>query len=90
MTQLTLRGFDLELERALKRLARQQGVSLNQAALRLMRKGAGLESAVLEPIGDAIEPFVGVLSSKDANAVRETINESDKQDLAFQRSGQRR
>ncbi len=42
MQQLTVRGFDDELSARLRRLARREGISLNQAALRLLRKGAGL------------------------------------------------
>jgi len=35
--QLTVRGFDKELERRLRDVARTKGVSLNQAALILLR-----------------------------------------------------
>ena len=44
MRQLTIRGFDDRLERALCALARERGISLNRAALLLMRQGAGLGS----------------------------------------------
>ena len=44
MDQLTIRGFDLPLERAIRALAKTEGISLNQAALKLLRSGAGLES----------------------------------------------
>lgn len=39
MNQLTVRGFDDELSSAVRRLAKTEGVSLNQAALRLLKKG---------------------------------------------------
>ena len=42
MNQLTVRGFDDELSAAVIRLAKREGISLNQAALKLLRKGAGL------------------------------------------------
>ena len=42
MNQLTVRGFDDELNDHLQRLARREGISLNKAALKLLRKGAGL------------------------------------------------
>ena len=45
MNQLTVRGFDDELSDRLRGLARREGISLNQAALRLLRKGAGLPTA---------------------------------------------
>ena len=42
MNQLTVRGFDDELAERIQRLAKRDGTSLNQAALKLLRKGAGL------------------------------------------------
>ena len=42
MHQLTVHGFDDELSAAVRRLAKREGISLNQAALKLLRKGAGL------------------------------------------------
>ena len=42
MNQLTVRGFDDELAERIRRLAKRDGTSLNQAALKLLRKGAGL------------------------------------------------
>jgi len=44
MKQLTVRGFDRGLERRLRELARERRVSLNRAALILLREGAGLDS----------------------------------------------
>ena len=40
MDQLSLRGFDKELARRIRELARREHVSLNKAALLLMRRGA--------------------------------------------------
>ncbi len=61
MTQLTLRGFDRELEARLNRLARERGLSLNKAALLLMRRGAGLteEGAEVRTVGDSLDEFIG-------------------------------
>ena len=42
MEQLTVRGFGEDLSAAIRRLAAEEQVSLNQAALRLLRRGAGL------------------------------------------------
>ena len=49
MKQLTVRGFDDELSASLRRLAKSEGISLNQAALRLLRKGAGLTDSKGNP-----------------------------------------
>ena len=39
MRQLTIRITDPELERQIEQLARSEKISLNQAALRVLRKG---------------------------------------------------
>lgn len=68
MKQLTIRGFDDELERRLRALSRRERISLNKAALRLMRKGAGIEEPETGPpvIGDALDAFIGVWSEDEA------------------------
>ena len=45
MKQLTVRGFDNELIECMRREAEQEGISLSKAALRLLRRGAGLPTA---------------------------------------------
>ena len=45
MKQLTVRGLDEELSERVRRLAEHEHISLNQAALRLLRKGAGLPAS---------------------------------------------
>ena len=42
MNQLTIRGFDDELASRIRQLATREGISLNRAVLRLLRRGAGL------------------------------------------------
>ena len=70
MKQLTLRGFDPELEERLRVIARERSLSLNRAALVLMRRGAGLESPP-EPgrdtssVGSVLDRFVGVWSAEE-------------------------
>ena len=46
MNQLTIRGIDDELSVRICHLAEREGISLSEAALLLVRKGAGLESGV--------------------------------------------
>lgn len=46
MNQLTLRGIDDELHERLLHLAEKEGISLNQAALKLLRMAAELENGV--------------------------------------------
>lgn len=86
MTQLTLRGFDPELERQLRELAARDHLSLNKAALKLMRRGAGLES---EPVparnlGERLQQFAGRLSAEEAQAIDDAIHDSRDQDKKLQ------
>jgi len=75
MNQLSLRGFDKELERKLKELARREGVSLNKAALMLLKKGAGLTEPAESgtAIGGALDRFIGRWSEADEKRLIESI-----------------
>jgi len=84
--QLTIRGFEPELERELHRLARAQGISLNKAALDLMRRGAGLEADSgqdPETIGNGLDAFIGSWNETDERRVLEAVKvfESIDEDL---------
>ena len=84
MSQLTVRGFDDELSTIMRRLAKREGISLNQAALRLLRKGAGLTDSKGNPnaIGLSLDDLFGVWSRDEAESfdaaleVFETVDES--------------
>jgi hypothetical protein len=67
MKQLTIRGFDAELERCLRKLSAERHISLNRAALDLMRKGAGLVGAKppTDSVGKTLDSFIGVWSRED-------------------------
>ena len=66
MNQLTVRGFDDELSASLRRLAKSEGISLNKAALKLMRKGAGLTDSKGNPntVGHSLDDLFGVWSRR--------------------------
>ena len=71
MNQLTVRGFDDELSGILRGMAKQEGISLNQAALRLLRKGAGLtDSGRGNPnaIGTSLDDLFGAWSRDEAES----------------------
>ena len=84
MNQLTVRGFDDELSARVRGLAKREGISLNQAALRLLRKGAGLTDGTGNPnaIGPSLDDLFGVWSRDEAESfdtaleVFETVDES--------------
>ena len=72
MNQLTVRGFDKELERRLRQVAKEHGVSLNQAALILLREGAGLgrDRQPADVVGDSLDDLIGCWSADDEQAFR--------------------
>ena len=67
MKQLTIRNNDPELERALRGLAAREGISLNQAAVRLLRRGAGLrsEATPADVVGDSLDRLAGTWSDEE-------------------------
>jgi hypothetical protein len=75
MDQLSLRGFDKELARRIRELARREHVSLNKAALLLMRRGAGLVDPAPSQatVGDALDAFIGRWSRADEERLLESI-----------------
>lgn len=75
MNQLSLRGFDKELARRIRELARSEHISLNRAALLLMRRGAGIgeETTSESTVGNALDEFIGVWSAADEKRFLESI-----------------
>ena len=75
MKQLTLRGFDSALERRLRELADEMQISLNRAALLLMRRGAGLMEIRRpeEEVGEALDSFIGVWSDEQEAELLEAV-----------------
>ena len=84
MNQLTVRGFDDELSERIRRLAKRDGTSLNQAALKLLRKGAGLADPAqkADTVGASLDHLIGSWSDDEAAELDtaleefETIDES--------------
>ena len=81
MTTMTLRGIDDTLAQTLKELARNQGVSLNALALRLIREATGVDKRKRTLVHHDLDTFAGTWSKEDEevflNATRslETIDE---------------
>lgn len=71
--QLTLRGVGPELKARLRRAAEAENLSLNQAALRFLERGAGLgeRRGKLDTIGPALDEFIGGWTKKQADEVLE-------------------
>ena len=85
--QLTVRGFDKDLERRLRDVARTRGVSLNQAALILLREGAGLESPrrPAKVVGDSLDHLIGTWSKAEEREFLQAIRELEEVDPALWR-----
>jgi hypothetical protein len=85
--QLTLRGLDAELQAVLERVAREDDVSLNGAALKLLRKGAGLSErrARLDVIGSALDGFIGTMDKAEARRILAATSDFDRIDDAMWR-----
>jgi hypothetical protein len=77
--------FDQELERRLTEIARREGVSLNEAALRLLRRGAGLieGGAPGAVVGNALDGFVGRWSEAEETSVLTSIEAFETVDEAL-------
>lgn len=75
MDQLSLRGFDKDLARRIRELARREHLSLNKAALLLMRRGAGLVEPGSSPatVADALDRFIGRWSAADEKRLLKSI-----------------
>lgn len=82
-----MRGFDKELERRLRDVARARGVSLNQAALILLREGAGLEAPQRRTnvVGDSLDHLIGSWSEAEEREFLEAISGLEKIDLSLWR-----
>ena len=75
MKQLSIRGFGKELEAKIKTLARSEGISLNKAILRLLRKGAGLDDKKdANTIQDGLDAFMGTWSEEEAREFEEAVS----------------
>ena len=75
MTQLTVRGFDKALARRLRETARQHRISLNRAALLLLRRGAGLDEPAgpANVVGDTLDHLAGTWSASEAEAFEKAM-----------------
>ena len=87
MNQLTIRGVDADIERRLHEIARQQGISLNKAAIYLLRKGADMvpDRPEHDIVGDSLDEFIGVWSAEEEKEFLESIKACEQIDESFWR-----
>ena len=77
MRQLTVRGIDPELDERISRLAQREGVSLNQAVLRLLRRGADLadEQGSIDTVGSSLDHFIGSWTCEQADEMDRALKD---------------
>lgn len=87
MKQLTVRGFDKNLERRLREVAKARGVSLNQAALILLREGAGLQAPQRRAsmVGDSLDHLIGAWSEAEESEFLRAISGLEEIDASLWR-----
>ena len=77
MNQLTVRGFDTDLSASIRRLARKEGISLNKAVLKLLRKGAELtdDTASGKIVGSSLDHLIGSWTPAEADELNAVLQE---------------
>ena len=77
MHQLTIRGFDDELADRIRQLARREGISLNRAVLRLLRRGVGLGERNDKPdvVGDSLDHLIGTWTAEEAAEINRALED---------------
>lgn len=85
MNQLTIRGVDRELEQCIRQLASREGISLNQAVLKLLRRGAGLVERHdgSNAIGTSLDHLIGTWTDREAAEMNSTLEDFSKIDDAM-------
>lgn len=84
MKQLTVRGISEELGLAIRSLADSEGISLNQAAIRLLQRGAGIGTGHRGAVvGDTMAHLAGTWSEEEADEILEAVRDFDVIDQEF-------
>ncbi len=85
MNQLTIRGFDSDLEQCIRQLAGREGISLNRAVLRLLRRGAGLQERYdgSNVVGTSLDHLIGTWTHREAMEMNRALEDLSKIDEAM-------
>jgi hypothetical protein len=86
LTQLTIRGFEAEVEAHIRELARREGLSLNQAVIKLVRRGAGVAEATrreADCIGGSLDHLAGTWSAEDEREFTRAVAPLERIDPGF-------
>ncbi|MBC8245753.1 MAG: hypothetical protein H8E20_15350 [Verrucomicrobia bacterium] len=80
---MTVRGLGKDLVREIHQTARDNGISLNKAALLLMRQGAGLSEDGTGAVAASLAKYIGSWSAAEGKRFREAVRELDQVDGGF-------
>jgi hypothetical protein len=80
MNQITLRGIDDEVEKKIRRMAREKGTSVNKVLLDLIHQQAGAKHRRGKPIGESIRKLAGTWTKKQAANFMESIKSCEQID----------
>ena len=83
MNQLTIRGFDAELATYIQDLARREGISLNRAVMRLIRRGANLDLDDADVVGSSLDHLMGTWSAEEADRIDQALVDFSRIDEAM-------
>ena len=77
MIQLTICGLDDALESRIQQLAHREGISLNQAVLKLLRIGAGLQEpeGSSNSVGSALDHLIGTWTAEESAEFEQALEE---------------
>ena len=83
MSQITLRGMDDEVEKAIRSIARRKGKSLNRVILEMIYEHTGRKKRSEEPQGRSLRKLAGGWSRKQADEFLESIKSCEQIDEAM-------
>jgi hypothetical protein len=85
LNQLTLRGLDPRILAEIERVAKANDISLNKAALSLLKRGAGIGDPRDTPnrIGNSLDRFIGTWTAEQASAFSRSLESLEKVDEGF-------
>ncbi len=85
MKQLTIRGFDEELAGRIRQLASREGISLNRAVMRLLRRGAGLSENTGggNTVGTSLDHLIGTWTAEEAAELDRALEDLSRVDEAM-------
>ncbi len=80
MAQITLRGIDPEIEKKIRRMARQTGKSLNRIILDMIYQYKGFMKRGKRPPADSLRKLAGGWSEQEASEFMESIKSCEQID----------